>query len=330
MVMGSPRVSVVLPVRDGGKFLAEAVESVLSQSLSDFELIIVDDGSRDGTWQIIESFRDSRIVAFSREKRGLSASLNFGIRIARAEFIARMDADDVCLPDRLKIQVAELHKRTDTVALAGRAIVIDELGRETGRVCSPRECHEDVMRGFLRLRGDTLVHPTVMFRKSALLAVGGYNERFRASQDVDLWLRLAAIGRLSSVPEVVLKFRQHPYSTSSTRHEDQLTFGMAARVCYWIREAGLHDPSTASEEVWEGFISRVENELRHFGVYDSYALRLELRDSIRQNSLWERPWRLAWLCARDPNRLHALLSRRRYLRALDCLLAYYVSYSRSP
>lgn len=323
--MSIPRVSVILAVYNGDRYLGEAIESVLLQTISDYEFLIINDGSTDWTRKIIEEFRDNRIVAFHRENSGLIRSLNFGISQAKSPLIARMDADDICLPDRLKIQVAELEKRPDVVALGGGAIIIDDAGRNTGRVCMAPEKHEDIIRGILDLTGDTFVHPTAVVRRDKLLAIGGYNDRFLASQDVDLWLRLGEVDRLCSMPEVVLKFRQHQDSVSRRRRREQLKFGMAARICYWLRQNGLNDPSVASDRTWREFITRISKELASRGVYDADAYRIELRNSDRLNSSWGKLWRMAWLCTQNPRRLSAIRSKQRYLRALDCFVGRRVS-----
>jgi glycosyltransferase involved in cell wall biosynthesis len=319
----NPTLSVIMVVYNGGVFLKEAIESVLVQTFGNFEFLIINDGSTDETIEIIDSFNDERIIVFNRKHYGLTSSLNFGLQKAKAPIIARMDADDICLPDRLKIQVIELEKRSDIAALGGSAAIIDELGRETGQLCIPPETDEDILKGILELRGNSLIHPTVVLRRDKLLAIGGYNERFLASQDVDLWLRLGAVGKLGAVSAVVLKFRHHPEAVSFTRRNDQLTFGMAARICYFLREKGLDDPSTASDETWNEFISHIRNELTRRGVYEVDAYRIELRRSFRENSALGELWRVAWLFLQNPKRLNAIWNRQQYLHTLRYLSTYY-------
>jgi len=314
-------VSVLLPVYNGGRYLKAAIKSILSQTLADFELIIVNDGSTDRTREIIERFQDSRIVAFHRDNHGLAASLNFGLQVARTPFVARMDADDLCLPDRLETQVAEIESQPDIAALGGHAVIIDDEGRNTAQVCTPPENHEDILKGILELRGDTFLHPTTILRKDTVLAVGGYNERFFVSQDIDLWLRLGAVARLGSLPRVVLKFRQHQDSISRSRRRDGLTFGMVARICYWIRQKGLDDPSIASDAIWREFKATVTQELALRGMYELDAYRIDVRKILQGHSFWERLLRLSWSFMQNPRRLMIFGTRRQYLRIQNHLIA---------
>jgi hypothetical protein len=217
----APRVSVLMPVYDGGYYLAEAVDSILRQTLSDLELVAVDDGSTDGSaaWLESRAQADSRVIVLQVLHGGVTRALNFGLQYCRAPLIARMDADDMARPDRLARQVAFLNAHPEVVAVGSWVRRIDADG-DVIAVGRWPESHHEIERDLLRGRGG-LPHPTSMIRRRALLAVGGYCERFPYAQDKDLWLRLAEQGRLANVPEPLLDYREHARSISWAKRPQQ-------------------------------------------------------------------------------------------------------------
>lgn len=220
----APRVSVIMPVYNGETYLAEAIDSVLSQTFPDFELLIHDDGSTDGTAAILRDFasRDGRIRVSSGENLGVGGAPNRMIRDARGDYIARLDADDICLPDRLARQVAILDARPDLDVLGMTAIIIDAAGR---RIVENRMAptHEEI--DARHLRGlCSLTHSSVMMRAETLRRAGGYDPEYRSAEDIDLWLRLAEVGRLANAPEPGVKYRIHENSISDTKRDEQMAF----------------------------------------------------------------------------------------------------------
>jgi glycosyltransferase involved in cell wall biosynthesis len=206
-------VSVVLPVRDGERFVREAVESVLAQTYADLELIVVDDGSRDGTSAVLAGFRDDRLRVLRQEPSGLVAALRRGVAEARAPLVARMDADDVSEPERLERQVELLELRPRVGMVATWTAVIDEAGRELRREVLP-PAHEDLVRRLL-LR-NPFQHGSVVVRRDALDAAGGYLDDYGANEDYDLWRRLARSWELACVPEVLYRYRVHAGAVTQT------------------------------------------------------------------------------------------------------------------
>jgi glycosyltransferase involved in cell wall biosynthesis len=191
--MPDPRVSVVMAAYDAERFIAQAVESILQQTLRSWELIVVDDGSTDGTRAILAAYADPRVRVYSNESNlGQTASLNRGIGLARGEFIARMDADDVSEPERLERQVAFLDRNPD-IALAGSQYTqIDELGRTVPGARLPLQ---DAELRWAMLFYCPFVHAAVMFRRSPVVeTVGVYDEALSYSMDFDLWVP-ARVGR---------------------------------------------------------------------------------------------------------------------------------------
>jgi glycosyltransferase involved in cell wall biosynthesis len=229
----NPAVSVLLPVYNAQGYVAEAVESILAQTFDDFELLIVNDGSTDRSPRILRQFerRDRRIRLVSRENRGLVAALNEMIAMARGEFLARMDTDDVSLPGRLALQVAYLRDHPDVVAVGGAVHLIDEAGRFLDEA-HPAMDHDQIQEQALMGRC-ALNHPSVTMRRDAVVAVGGYRPEMRRLEDLDLWLRLGEVGRIVSLPDVVLKYRQHDQSLCEKYIDEQAEYAKLAsdRAC---------------------------------------------------------------------------------------------------
>jgi len=234
-MQAAPKISVVMAVFNGERYLIEAVESILHQSFRDFEFIILNDGSTDESGEILRRFakRDSRIRLFNGERRGLTCCLNRGIAIAKGRYLARMDADDVSLPGRFEAQVNYLDANPEVVALGGQARVVSPEGWPLGHWSVPVE-HEDIDAVHIAGFAGRLIHPTSMMRLDALRRIGGFDERLTYAQDYDLWLRLAEIARLSNLPGTILNYRLHLASVSSAtrrlQYESVVTIAKVARL----------------------------------------------------------------------------------------------------
>lgn len=224
-----PAVSVLMSVFNGAPFLREAVESILCQTFGDFEFIIINDGSSDGSAEILHRYagEDSRIVLIERENKGLIASLNEGLSCARAPLIARMDADDIALPERLALQKAYMDDHADVSALGGALVLIDEKGRAFGKHAYPRR--GATLDRHLYERGSPVAHPAVMMRRDAVLKLGGYRPAYKHAEDYDLWLRLRKTGAIDNLPATILKYRQHPGKISLRHAEQQALASVIAR-----------------------------------------------------------------------------------------------------
>ena len=247
--MSAPQVSVVMPVRDGERFLAEAVESVLGQTLCDLELIVVDDGSTDGTPVLLAGLarREQRVRVQTQAPGGLTSALNAGCAVASSPYIARMDGDDVALPDRLERQLAYLDAHADVALLGGGIILIDETGaefdREPGRV-TPE----------LTQRNE-LVHATVVMRTEAFRALGGY--RLDQSEDYDLWLRFDERHGIAALEEPVIRYRLHPGQFSVTKLARQALGSLCVRAAARARRAQGPDPLEGVQRVDEAIAERL-------------------------------------------------------------------------
>ncbi|MBI2207823.1 MAG: glycosyltransferase [Candidatus Rokubacteria bacterium] len=214
-----PRVSVVMPARDAAAWIGAAVESVLGQTFDDLELIVVDDGSRDDSAAIAGRAGDARVRTVRQPARGTAAALNAGIAAARAPLIARMDADDIALPDRLALQVGFLDARPDVGVLGAGWRELTPDGHTVD--VTPPATGDAGIRGMLARR-NPLAHPTVVVRRTAGEAVGWYDERWPVAQDYDLWIRIARVTRFANLPSPLLVRRFTPGMTSVARDDLRL------------------------------------------------------------------------------------------------------------
>ena len=243
--MSTSALSVVMSVYNAAPFLDAAIQSVRDQSFAGFEFLIVDDGSTDDSPAIIAAHaaQDSRIHPVLRENRGLIASLNELLGQARAPLIARMDADDICMPERFARQMAFLAEHPDHGVVGSQVDHIDEHARPFALTDSLYPAsHAEVLRAIEENR-PVLCHPSVMFRSQAVRAAGGYHAAFRHCEDLDLWLRLAGIARIANLPERLLRYRHYAGQVSFRHALEQQTGAAIARLAYRERQNGRADPT---------------------------------------------------------------------------------------
>jgi hypothetical protein len=241
----SPCVSVVMPVFNGERYLEEAVRSILDQTFSDFEFIIIDDGSTDRTRAILKSYTDGRIKVVDQRHRGIIASLNQGLAIARGQYVARMDSDDIAMPDRLDKQVAFLRANPEIGILGTACQLIDA----HGRVLALRQWPlDDLGIHWASLLSSPFGHPTVMLYREILIKNGlKYTEAFQMVEDYDLWARALNYTRGRNLREPLLQYRVHDDHITSKFREVQLRNHDLVALCA-IREQ-LPDFAITSEQV---------------------------------------------------------------------------------
>lgn len=227
-LMVNPGISVILPVRNGARFLDEAVASIVCQTDPDFELLLIDDNSTDETPQIIAEWkkRDKRIRCPAAPAPGIVHALNAGLAAARGALVARMDADDIAMPDRFARQRHFLDQHPEVTALGTCAEEIDADGVMRGPVTMPEGI--DATHAALA-HGSPLLHPTVMMRRDIVHAIGGYRDCCRWAEDYDLWLRLARVARIGNLPDRLLKLRRHAGQVSRQRRLQQRAAAALAR-----------------------------------------------------------------------------------------------------
>jgi GT2 family glycosyltransferase len=201
----SSRVSVVIATYNCGQFLAEAIESVLNQTLPPHEVIVVDDGSTDDTSAILNAFGE-RIRAVTQANAGVSTARNRGLELATGEYLAIMDADDICRPSRFAEQAAFLDRHPEVVAVGCQMERIDTSGQPLGKIVYATD---DATIRFRMLRNSSLPHPGSMVRTADLVAIGGYDPAFPSCQDYDMWCRLSARGTFANLSTTLLDYRWH-------------------------------------------------------------------------------------------------------------------------
>lgn len=225
----APLVSVVLPVYNGKEYLAEAIDSVLAQTFINFELIMIDDGSTDGSQQILKDYerRDSRMRVIVRENRGLATTLNDSIDIARGKWIARMDQDDIALPRRFELQLEWLERTGADIAGSW----VRRFGTSDKRVVRLRQTDEAIKMEMLFC--SPFAHPSVMMRTSMIKQLR-YDSAWDKAEDYDLWERAIEAGyKMTNVPEVLLLYRVHATQISTQTACRQQQLGQEIRRRYW-------------------------------------------------------------------------------------------------
>jgi glycosyltransferase involved in cell wall biosynthesis len=246
-----------MAVYDGEEYLQQALESILTQTLKEFEFIIVNDGSTDKSASILSRYHDSddRVKIFDQQHQGLARALNFGVHQARGKYIARMDADDIALPDRFERQVSFLESNPKVAVLgsAARNILSDGTVLETPLLAPLANAQIKTM---LRTY-NCILHCTAMIRKPAFLKVGGYREAFICSQDYDLWLRMSERYRLANLPDVLMYYRLHYNQASIRKIEQQMLGDLAAQAASRARLATGIDPLQLQKSLTRALLNQM-------------------------------------------------------------------------
>jgi glycosyltransferase involved in cell wall biosynthesis len=217
-----------MSVYNGEQYLAGAINSILDQTFTDFEFIIINDGSTDGTINILQSYKDSRIRVFEQSNIGLTRSLNRGISLSRGEYIARTDHDDLSMRERLAKQVSFLDTHPDVGIVGTGCLIRDEIkGIEWKH---PIHTSDRELRSNL-IKGNPIIHTSVMMRRSLLEMVRGYDESYSFAQDYALWIQLATHTRMANLPDVLVVHREHWKSVSTASLADLHTVWHSV----WVR-----------------------------------------------------------------------------------------------
>ncbi len=216
-----PKVSVIVPVYNGEAYLREALDSLLAQTWSDFDVWIVDDGSTDGTPDILAAYTDWRVHVHRQPNRGQTGALNTGLCLAEGGYIARLDADDIALPDRLAHQTEFLDLHQDVALIGSDYLDIDERGQPLRVVHLPTTDRD--LRQHLGKR-NPFAHSTIMMRRELLQRIGLYirHPRYPQFQDYELWIRIAAHAPIASLPLPLVHRRVHRGSISAAADDARL------------------------------------------------------------------------------------------------------------
>lgn len=300
-----PRVSVVMGVYNGTGKLAATIESILQQTFSDLELIIVDDGSTDGSSQLLETYAadDRRITVLKQQNAGLTAALIRGCDQACGEFIARQDVGDRSLPRRLEKQIDYLDRHPEVVAVGAGCRRIGPAGEFLGEII--RDQSPEQITATLHGSGEGISHTVATYRSEAYRAVGGYRQQFRFAQDTDLWYRMTRLGKLAELPEVLFEWGVDIDGISSTSHDRQHRLAVCARESYECLDRGGDDGEIlrrAESISWGDLPTNGSVSLRaalaraeffigsQLYVLGDHRCRAYLIRAIQQRPFWIRPW----------------------------------------
>lgn len=296
-----PLISVLMPVHNAEDYLREALDSLWLQTERDFEVIVVDDGSNDGSAEILAQAAeiDTRLRIFKIEHGGVTAALNTGLAKARGQLIARMDADDICEPDRFERQIASLENQPNTVAVGSAVTVIDEDGWTICPDYFPTD-HNAILARMFQGRS-AMSHPTVMIRAKPLRRVGGYDPSYMVAQDFDLWLRLTEVGELANLAQALLRHRVHPRSVGGRKRRSQQSAVIRALVKHGERTERPIDPPKQPKR-------KMITALQQRAAWARWAWRSGEAATARKHALAvlrRQPWHLE---------LWAVLWRLRFIR----------------
>jgi len=251
-----PKITVLMPVYNGEIYLHQAIESILCQTYQDFEFVIINDKSTDNTKDILNSFaaKDSRIVVYENETNlGITKSLNKGLKVARGEYIARMDDDDISLPQRFTKQIDYLERYPNVVLVSGAYDIIDDNGKFIGTI--NRSCSPGLVAWLLLFCNYVGGHSQVMFRRNAVLESGGYSEKDLHNEDYGLWCRLVEIGKIVILPEKMHLYRYNAESISRKNFSVQLETTTAIAADQIKSLTGIQPPLSDVGDFRDFFLS---------------------------------------------------------------------------
>jgi glycosyltransferase involved in cell wall biosynthesis len=300
-LQSSPTISCVTCVYNAGPYIDETVQSILAQTFADFEHILIDDGSTDDSLARLRRYEaaDRRIRLISRENRGIVASANEGLSLARGEFLARIDSDDVAAPTRFQKQLDFLRTHPECVAVGSRLQMIDPYGSPLG-VSDHKLTHDEIECELLSGSGWALSQPAVMMRRESVTRLGGYRKQYECSEDLDLSLRLAEIGQLANLAEPLTSWRRHLASVNHTRHaqQDRNADGIIRET---LKRRGLPVPDQLNLNRWRPLPAA--EQLRQWAwaalkVGNVRIARKHATNMLRMKPLSLESWRLIYCALR--------------------------------
>lgn len=212
MYRDDPKVTVLMPAYNAGKYIGEAIASVLEQSFAEFELLIVNDGSTDETVEVINSFKDPRIVLIHQKNKGVASALNAGLALARAPFIARFDADDICYPNRLKAQYDFITAYPEYSIIGSAADYVDADGHFIFAHHPEAHLNEEIQQ--LKYAVCPFIHSSVFYKKEVVVDHGGYNEHAYTYEDHFLWVNILKNEKACNLSQALMKVRLNPESVT--------------------------------------------------------------------------------------------------------------------
>lgn len=257
------KLTVLMPVYNAEKYIRRSIDSILKQTYTNFDFIIINDGSDDKSCEIIKGFAklDNRIRLIDRENRGLIHTLNEGIQLAHSEYIARMDADDVSLPNRLSTQLNFLDNHPDVGCVGSSAYIIyDDGPAQNLNIWCPPTKHNDIVSNHKKGYGASMIHPSVMLRLPILKEIGGYTSWPIHAEDYELWCRLGKITQLANLNEPLLYYREHLDSVSFRYRNQQIEICQKIARTHYSGDEDYY-PAT-KDEIKQTKISQIRHYIR--------------------------------------------------------------------
>lgn len=221
------KISVIMPVYNGEEYIKNTVESVLGQTFSDFEFIIIDDGSTDNTLNILKNFSDNRIKILNQNHGGIVKALNLGIKESQGEYIIRIDADDICISNRFEKLITYMNENPNVSVCGSWVRKIDKEGNVIGELKYPPIDHKDIKR--YAILHNPFIHPSVIVRKKVFDKVGLY-KNFKHNEDYELWTRVLKVGRGHNIPEFLIDYRIHQNQVTRKGNLKMRLVGVWVRV----------------------------------------------------------------------------------------------------
>lgn len=259
--MSDKLISILMPVKNTEKYIYDSVQSILSQTYNNFELIIIDDGSTDRTVEIIERIKDERIKLYKRDSKGLIEQLNFGLQEARGELIARMDGDDIALQEKLKMQIEYLSQNPDVQIIGTNFYFIDENNKVIINKNLP-EHHENIE--FMMPIIDSVLHTSILTYKKVLVDSGGYSNEYQSSEDIELFLRLISQGyKMHNLQKPLYKYRMtdKPHEYYEKQKSNHYKIGLMYLENFYKEKNGNYYFRMSLLEYYRGSIKMAKENL---------------------------------------------------------------------
>ena len=222
-------ISILLPVFNVEKYVKKSIDSILLNTFKDFELVIINDGSKDNTHQFINSYDDPRIKYFKKTNSGLIETLNYGLKKCSYPIIMRMDGDDIISSNKIENQLIYF-KKSNSILTGTSGYLIDSHGNKTAQIDLPTK-HNEILKSMLKF-SPSFIHPSVMFYRDAVSKAGGYDSNFNHAEDFDLFLRLSKIGKISNLAERLIYLRKHENNISLLNAEEQIRNTLISKDIY--------------------------------------------------------------------------------------------------
>lgn len=315
MIDPVPEVSVIMATFNSAEFVEEAITSILKQTFSNIELIIVDGASTDRTHEIVKTQvdRDKRIVFhIQKTNSGAVSARNTAIDLSRGQWIAILDSDDIALPKRLEEQLGYVELNSEIVLLGSGSIEIDANGKPAKKYQYP-SLHRELVNNLERL-GAFFPHSSCLYRKESLNRIGRFDPRFIAAEDFDVYLRLSEIGQIACLSQPLIKLRRHNTSMSQINNgRPVFVYALAGAVCHRLRLMKKTDPSKLDDDDWLRFVSWLSDRLEQLEYLDRrqfYSELTQLWHLGRQQSLFCKSGSLVRRMFTHPGHLFRIVQER--------------------